>query len=37
MSLPPERVKKRAFYLDFTLFGGQDMRNYGKIYEVTGF
>ena len=33
MVLPLERVKKRAFYFFFTLFGGQDIPTYGKIYE----
>ena len=33
MVLPLERVKKRSFYFFFTLFGGQDIPSYGKIYE----
>lgn len=35
--LPLERVKKRLFYFFFTLFEGQDIPSYGKIYEVKGF
>ena len=37
MVLPLERVKKRSFYFFFTLFGGQDIPSYGKIYEVDCF
>ena len=32
-----ERVKKRAFYFFFTLFGGQNIPGYGKIYGEPSF
>ena len=37
MVLPLERVKKRSFYFFFTLFGGQDIPSYGKIYGEPSF